>query len=145
MGAFDSSSSSDTGSRNTTPPAKPRLPHALPILPATTYSMPAASTSAPFQNNNRAVEASALPPAYSAAGRAPIYTPIDPHRGRTPAFVPALPPHGSSDAPNIPLPARSSSAEDVIVQTEFDGFFTRLQQDFIKHAAEEAKIKALKD
>jgi hypothetical protein len=145
MGAFDSTSSSETNSPATAPPAQPRLQHALPVLPTTTYTMPAATTSTPFTSQNRAVEASALPPAYSPAGRAPIYTPLDPHRGRTPTFVPALPPHVSFDAPKIPLPARSSSAEDVIVQTEFDGLFTRLQQDFIKHAAEEARIMALKN
>ena len=141
MGAFDSSSSSESSTRNTTPPAQPRLQHALPVLPATTYTMPAPTTSAFVQSNNRAVEASALPPAYSVAGRAPIYTPIDPHRDRTPAFVSRMPPHGTSDAL---LPTSSSSANEVIVQTEFDGLFSRLQQDFVKHAAETTKLETLK-
>jgi hypothetical protein len=53
-----------------------------------------------------------------------------------------MPPHGNSDAP---LHTSSSSANEVIVQTEFDGLFSRLQHDFVKLAAEEAKVKALKD
>jgi hypothetical protein len=86
-----------------------------------------------------------LPPPYSAAGRAPAYTPFDPHGASSPPMpyqMGILPdPSGTSIDR---LPAQPSSVDDFFAASAFDRVFVRLETEFAKLATEKAELQASK-
>ena len=142
--AFHSPSTSNNASPETSPLARAGQERNLPTLPATTFSAQEAMTSTPIPSHNP-LEARALPPPYSPAGRAPTYTRIDSRPVPTPATYRLGLQSAPSGVVENPTSANASSADDVFPSTAFDRVFLRLQQDFGKLTTESAKFQAKKD